>query len=282
MMRHSSPLTEAHKYIPHGRWLTATMVAVGLALIIGVGLLIWPHGYDEDRAWEKALASGVLRVGMDASYPPFEFIDAHGEVVGFDVDLAHEIGRRLGFEVTLINIAYDGLYDALLTGQVEVLLSALAAIPEYEGKALFTEPYFNAGEQLVVRVESQILIMPDMEGRRLAVEFGSGGDVEARKWERRLTDLTVVRYPDPGAALLAVVNGEVDAALVDGIAARLGAGEHVELALAGNVTDLPFAAAVHPESLTLRGKLDEVIREMLKDGTVDLLIDRWFNQQEGG
>ena len=185
-------------------------------------------------------------MGLDASYPPFEYMDDNDRIVGFDVDFANEIGRRLGFEVTFTNIAYDGLYDALLIGRVDVLISALAATPELEGKALFSVPYFNAGEQLVVSSGSSILEMADLEGKTLAVEYGSGGDVEARKWERRLADLTVARYPDPGAALLAVVEGEADAALVDGITARQGIEQHPELTSVGHVTEILYAAAVHP------------------------------------
>jgi ABC-type amino acid transport substrate-binding protein len=118
--------------------------------------------------------------------------------------------------------------------------------------------------------------MEDLHGQKLAVEFGSGGDVEARDWERRLADLDVLRYDSPGAALLAVVNGEADAALVDGITARLGVGEHPDLHIAQNVNDVLLAAAVAENSPVLRGLVDQAMRDMLADGTVQALIDHWF------
>jgi polar amino acid transport system substrate-binding protein len=195
--------------------------------------------------------------GARCIVPPFEFVSEQNEIVGFDVDLANEIGRRMGIQMEYVNIAYDGLYDALLTRRVDVLISGLVATPEFAGRANFSVPYFNAGEHLVVRTDSSIFIMEDMEGRSLAVEYGSGGDVEARKWERRLSDLTVVRYPDANAALQAVINGEADAALVDGITARLGVGQHPELGLADNVVETLIAAGVHPESPTLAAQIDQ-------------------------
>jgi ABC-type amino acid transport substrate-binding protein len=253
---------------------------LALILLIGLGLLLWSGGSEEeDRAWQQAQATGVLRVGMDAAYPPFEYVNEQNEIVGFDVDFASEIGRRLGFEMVFVNMAYDALYDALLIGQVEVVISALVAAPQFEGKAAFTAPYFNAGEYLVVREGGPIRQMADLDGHTLAVEYGSGGDVEARNWERRLADLTVTRYPDPGTALLAVVNGEADATLVDGITARLGVGEHPELVLADNVVDTLYVVAVHPDSTTLHARIDEVIWEMLHDGTVSDLIEEWFGPQ---
>jgi ABC-type amino acid transport substrate-binding protein len=233
----------------------------------------------QDHAWQQVQQTGTLRVGMDASYPPFESVnEATGEIVGFDVDLANEIGRRLGFTITFENIPYDGLYDSLTAGRVDMLLSALVAAPE-EGKAHFSVPYFNAGDQLVLPTGSALRSMDDLAGRTVAVEYGSGGDVEARAWQRRLSALEVVRYPDPDSALAAVIDGEADAALVDGIAAKLGVGQHPELKLGDYADETLFAAAFHPDSRELLGTVDPVMRAMLSDGTVGTLIEKWFGPQ---
>jgi ABC-type amino acid transport substrate-binding protein len=256
--------------------------AVALALIvIGGGLFVWVRvrNRSDDTVWEQALASGVIRVGMDASYPPFEYVSGENEVAGFDVDFANEIGRRLDLDMVFINMGFDGLYDSLLVGQVEVLISALPATEDYAGKADFSVPYFNAGERLVLPVDSTLNIVDDLNEHLLSVEYGSGGDVEARKWERRLSGLEVARYPDADTALQAVINGEADAALIDGISARLGVGSHPELRLGDHAVDILFAVAVHPDSQVLRGKLDEVIEDMIEDGTVDELIEEWFGPQ---
>lgn len=260
-------------------WLIAGAACL-TGLLIGIVAFLATGQKEEDRAWERILDSGVMRVGMDASYPPFEFIDeSTGSILGFDADLAYEIGRRLGLQVEFVNIAYDGLYDALLIGRVDVLISALVASPQVEGKAIFTTPYYNAGEFLVVREGTDIRVMDDLSGHVLAVEYGAGGDVEARKWERRLHDLTIRRYPDPGAAINAVVVGEADAALVDGISARLGVGQHPELILARNVIDNLFSVAVHPDSRTLHSQIDTLINEMFTDGTIGSLVEKWFGPQ---
>lgn len=260
----------------------ALLAVTGLVIAVGLLLLTGPRQQDkEDKAWSRVQASGTLQVGMDASYPPFEFLDADNQIVGFDVDLAREIGRRLGLEVRFINIAYDGLYDALLTDQVDVLISALAAVPQFEGRAAFSHPYFNAGERLVVRAGSPIQVMADLEGRTLAVEYGSGGDVEARQWERRLAGLNIKRYADSRAALLAVIDGEADAALVDGISAEIGVGEHAQLALGERVIDSLFAVAIPLKSPTLKQHLNETLDAMLEDGTIAALRDQWFGPQQG-
>lgn len=253
-----------------------------LILFLVAGLLLLTRVFasgEEDQAWRHIQDTGTLHVGLDASYPPFEYLDERNQIVGFDVDLANELGRRLGVEIQFVNIAYDGLYDALLIGQVDMLISALVASPEYAGRAAYSIPYFNAGEYVVIPITSSIAAMEDLSGRVLAVEYGSGGDVEARKWERRLSELTIVRYQDPSSTLAAVTSGEADAALVDGITARLGVGEHEDLMLAGNVVETLIAAAMHPESTHLKAQVDEALTGMIEDGTVRNLINKWFGPQ---
>jgi ABC-type amino acid transport substrate-binding protein len=230
----------------------------------------------KDASLEHMQQTGVLRVGMDAAYPPFEWIDEQNQLVGLDVDLANEIGKRLGVRMEFSNIAYDGLYDALYTRKVDVLISGLVNAREFWGKASFSQPYFNMGEQIVILNRSDIGNMEDMAGKTAAVEVGSGGDVEARKWQRRIADFTVTRYPDANAALAAVLNGEADAALVDGVTARLGTGEHAELRIAGSVADTLVAAAVHPESPALKALVDQALNQIAQDGTLDSLINKWF------
>ncbi len=258
------------------------VVAALAVLAIAGGLTLWgPYAAraDKDRAWQRVQAAGVLRVGMDMSYPPFEYLDEHNQLAGFDVDLANEIGRRLGLEVAFVNIAYDGLYDALVTGQADVLISALVSAAEHEPRAVFSSPYFNAGEHLVVLAGSPIAVMPDLAGRSLAVEYGSGGDVEARRWQRRLAGLAVVRYPDPDSALMAVASGEADAALVDGVTARLGVGRNPELAVAASVEDVLFAVAIPPGNPTLLKRINDAIDGMMADGTLGALNEQWFGPQ---
>lgn len=255
------------------------LIAVGLAFVLlgvmaasgGAGL-----GRPKDETWSRIQKTHTLRTGMDASYPPFEDLDAAGNIIGFDADLAEEIGRRLDVQTVLVNIAYDGLSDALLSGQVDILISALTAPPQLEGKAWFSLPYFNAGDVLVVDAESPIREMADLEGRTLAVEYGSGGDVEARKWERRLAALTVKRYPLADAALDAIAASEVDGALVDGIAARLAIRRLDGLVVAAYVTEAPFVVVAPEDSPTLHREINAILQDMLQDKMIEQITERWF------
>ncbi len=247
------------------------MGAVALALLLtatGCGR--------RDSAWQAVQSSGVLRVGIDATYPPFENVAPDGSLAGFDVDLATEIGERLGVEIEFVGFAFDGLYDALAVGRVDVLISALPVTPTQAGRVLYTAPYFNEGDVLVAPVDAGITSMDDLDGAIVAVEYGAGGDVEARAWQRRLQSLEVLRMPGTSEALEAVAAGEADAALIDSISALLAEDKYESLVLVDYVTEDLFAAAVRRDATELHAQLNAIIIGMLDDGTVDELVEQWF------
>jgi polar amino acid transport system substrate-binding protein len=231
-----------------------------------------------DDAWDRVRASGIMRVGMDASFPPFETIAADGGLVGFDVDLAQELGRRLGIEVQFVaNLPYEGLYDALAVDRVDVVISALVVNPTRMADFGYSTPYFDAGQVLVVcNGEADIRGMSDLGGRTLAVEFGTQGDLEARKWTRRLAGLTVVHYQTAAEALEAIKAKEVDAALVDHVSALAAVSGKGLIIVSPSVVEEPYAVATRRESRHLLRAIDDALAEMEADGTMDTLKIEWL------
>src|SRR5258708_24291147 len=130
-----------------------------LLCVILVGLLVHDWGTAQpynDGTWQRVQQTGILRVGMDASYPPFADTAASpvGEPSGLDVDLANEIGRRLNLKVQIANLGFDGLYEALKTQQVDVLISALSFDPARSNEVIYTHPYVDSGQVIVSRDRS--------------------------------------------------------------------------------------------------------------------------------
>lgn len=228
-------------------------------------------------ALDWVLESGVLRVGMDASFPPFEYVDGEGNLVGFDVDLARELAARLGVEPQFVaNLPYDGLYDALTAGQVDVVISALYTDPARTADFAYSTPYFDAGQVLVVPGDVEgIGGMEDLAGRTLAVEFGSAGDVEARAWSQRLADLSILPCATAAEALAKVAGGEADAALVDHLSALAWTGEGLRV-VGEPVTEEPYAVAARRQDRHLLRAVNEALEGMGADGTLDRLQERWF------
>ena len=230
-------------------------------------------------AWQHLRDTRVLRVGMDASLPPFEAVSEDGSLVGLDVDLAREVSRRLGLEPQFVaNLPYDGLYDALTAQRVDVVFSALVINPARTADFSYSAPYFDAGEVLVIRTGAhEIRSVADLNGCRLAVVLGSQGDLEARRWSRRMENLSVSQHQTPEGVLQVVEGGLADIALVDHVSALQATGAGYNLAISGEpVVSVPYAAAVLTESRHLLRAINDALRAMEDDGTTDKLVARWI------
>lgn len=249
------------------------------SLIMLICLMVTLFGCEPDSdTWEQIKASGTLRIGVDPTFPPFALAQ-NDTLEGIDIDLGRALAADLGLEPQFTYFGYDGLYDALTTGQVDVLLSALVIMPERTKDIAYTIPYFDAGLILIVPTSNaNIKGMDDLEGHSVAVELGALGHVEALEWQRKLNWLTVNTYPEAQEAIRALADGYVDAALVDSIGGRqsLDSQEFADSTLrylANPVQSEPYALAVRIEDRNLFSKLNDALALMIDDGRLQNIID---------
>ncbi len=256
----------------------ALAAAVAL-LVVATGLLLWrTAGAPRDRFWDQIQTTGRWRVGLDASFPPFEDLDAAGQPVGFDVDLARAIAAQWGVAVQFEGIGFDGLVDAVQAGRIDSAISALPYQPERTEDVAFSAPYFEAGLALVTPAGSAaVAAVDDLAGRRVAVEWGSEGDVQGRLLRRRFPDLVLLPGDTPQAALLAVAEGQADAALVDHISALqfIAADTRVAISPEVVVSD-PYVIVLPRKAPMLQAQVADALEALHADGTLDALIARWF------
>lgn len=260
-----------------------TAVAGAGLLIVAVAALVWwmiSHPADRrDLAWARLQSEGDIRIGLDPSYPPFEFEEeVTGDIEGYDLDLAREIARRLGVQATFVHVGFDSLYDTLRSGKVDVIISAMPYDPTWTENVSYGVWYFNAGQFLAVRAdETSISAVTDLAGRRLAVELGTSGDLEARRLQRQIFNLTVQTFGSAEEALNGLVTGGADAALVDAVSAYLYIAKGAPIRLIGDaVLDESYAVVTERRSTQLRAAIDQKIVEMKVDGFLDLLRDKWL------
>ncbi len=256
------------------RRLLATLCC---AFLFVQGVRYGRYHFRPDLSWQRVQSSGVLIVGMDTSYRPFAVMQGE-DIRGLDVDIALEVARRLGVRMQVAPMGVDGLYDALHTGIVDALISALPFDPFRLDAFVYTRPYIDAGYFLVSRGGSY-QSMPDLDGKRLAVEYGSLGDEQARRWLRRLSSLSIQHHTEPTDALASVLNGAADAALVDYLTARLWLREHAasDLVIAAQpIYSEGYAAVLRVRDLALAGKINAALEAMTADGTLAAILAKWL------
>ncbi len=248
-------------------------------ILLLIGLLAATACDTDDTSLERIQSAGTLRVGLDPTYPPFEVADG-SNVTGFDVDLAAELSAALGVDPSFSYFGYDGLYDALLTDQVDVLISALVVSPERTRDFAYSRPYYDAGQVLIVPADSPISDPGNLAGRRVAVELGALGHVEALAMSRAQPNLSVLPYGSAAEALDAVSAGQADATLIDSIGGRLFLKDRPPEAsplrlLPDPVVSEPFAVVVRIEDEALLQQINSELAQLEDTGRLEQLITYW-------
>jgi polar amino acid transport system substrate-binding protein len=259
--------------------LVALVLAVNVWVWLLAGVLYTLRWYAVTRpatTTPELFPYGELRVGIDASFPPFGVATAD-DLFGLDVDIARELGERLDLPVRFVNLGYDGLYDSLRVDQVDVLISALLIDPLRHNEVHYSTPYFNAGLVLVSAVGSEFDSMATMPDHALAYQYGSLADAEARRWLRRVLPFETRPYELTEYALDAARLGEADAALVDAISARLYLREYPDWDVQQHyVADNWLALATRRDKTSKWIAINEALHSLIEDGTLEMLIDEWL------
>lgn len=250
------------------------LVWLGIVLLVVAALWVWLVPGD-DGTLEAIRRRGTLRVGLDASFPPFESLTADGQIVGLDVDIAAAVAADLGVELEPVNIGFDGLYDALLARRVDMVISGLPYDPRWTQDVAYTVSYFNAGQVLLAR-SRDIRTVEDLAGQTVAVEWGSQADMEGRRLAEEMTGLTLLRQPTAADAVAALLRGEASAAIVDGVTARQAAAQGAVIVT--YLTDEPYAAAVHIQSRDLLAAVNQTLTRLQESGQMDRLLARWLEK----
>lgn len=263
-----------------GDWARRILLLVLLLLLAGGGLALLGRYFlgGEDSTWQRIQQSGVWRVGMDPSFPPFEMLDAEGRPIGFDVELAAALAARWGVELQIVAIGFDGLTDALIAGRVDSVISALPYDPRLTEDLRYSRSYFEAGVRLAVGSGSPIRGVDDLAGKRLAVEWGSIGDSEARKLERAEPTIQRLPFPGPQEAVQALLDGSADGVLADGVTLRQMQGDGAAIQIVGPALDSnPYVIALPIDAHALQEAIDTALDEYVTTGFLAELEDRWFS-----
>ena len=156
----------------------------------------------------------TIVVGTNAEYPPFEYVDDHGNIVGFDIDLLDAIGRAARFEPRYVNTRWDGILVALAYGEFDAVISAVTITDQRKQQVDFSDPYFNTGPMIAVRADNVDINGPeDLPGHFVGVQLGTTGDIVATQI---VGDEYMKRYEEITLAMQALANGDVDAVVSDG------------------------------------------------------------------
>ncbi len=256
---------------------TIYIALVALATLILLSIAIWfLSGDTDDGTLAEIQRRGKIRVGVDASFPPFETHNEHGQIIGLDVDIAHAVATDLGVEPEFVNIGFDGLYDALLARRVDIVISGLPYDPRWTESVAYTQNYFNAGQILITLLdETTINTVEDIKGHIVAVEWGSQADMEGRHLAQNQADVTLLRRSTANEAIDALFNGQADAAVVDAVSGVSAFPRGLKIV--SYLSDDWYAAAVHIESQALLEAVNQSLTRLAQSGEMATMQAHWLH-----
>lgn len=226
--------------------------------------------------------SKKIVVGLDDSFPPMGFKDEKNEIVGFDIDLAKEVAKRLGREVEFKAIDWNSKEAELKSGRVDILWNGLDITDKRKENMLFSEPYMDNRQIVFVAKNGKVTVAgeADLAGKTIGTQ--SGGTTEEyfeNKPELRASMKEVKYYPDYINAFMDLENGRLDAVVGDEIIGRYYISKHPDEIQAidtviGTVSQ--FGIAFRKDDQKLRDEVQKVFDEMKADGTVAKVSEKWF------
>lgn len=145
---------------------------VVFAALLGLALLA-PVGGEAAGVLDK----DVILVGTEATYPPFEYRNEKNQVVGYDIDVVEAIAKHLGKKVEIVDMSFDGLIPALITGKVDLVAAGMTNTEERRKKVNFSSVYYDIENAFVVRADdSSITKLDDLKGKIATVQIGTAQD----------------------------------------------------------------------------------------------------------
>lgn len=217
----------------------------------------------------------VLIMGTSPDYPPYESVDAknNGEIVGFDVDIAKAVAAKLGYELKIQSMDFNGLIAALQSKRVDFVMSGMSITEDRKANADFSNIYFVAQNTIVSKNDKSYKTLEDIKDKRIGVQLGS-------TQEQAVTDLKdaqikkLNRIPE---IIQELKSNRIDAAIIEDAVGKGYVTNNPDLQFNVIPSDKEEGYAVaFPKGSALANDFNNALKELDQNGTKEELIKKWF------
>ncbi|CCO07390.1 amino acid ABC transporter substrate-binding protein [Desulforamulus hydrothermalis] len=238
-----------------------------------------PAKQAEKNTWELVKEKGVLVAGLDDTFAPMGYRDEKtNELIGFDIDMAEELGKRLGVKIQWQPTQWDGVILALDSKRFDVIISGMTVTEERKKSINFSTPYINDGLVMVVKKGTTgFKTAEDLKGKVVGTQAGSSGEEAVKKMEGLKEAKLYKTFPD---AFNDLQIGRIPVVVVDAMTAGhyLGKRPGVFEVVGEQLTKEPMAIGIRKADVELKEAIDKAIADMQKDGTLTKISMKWFQK----
>lgn len=215
----------------------------------------------------------TLVMATNASFPPYEFYEG-GEIVGIDAEIAAQIAEKLGMTLRIDDMEFGAIINAVSTGKADIGMAGMSVTEDRLENVDFSESYATGIQSIIVKEDSDIEGPEGLEGKMIGVQLSTTGDIYIAD---EFGEDHIDRYNKGADAVMALTQGKVDAVVIDNEPAK----EYVRLneglkILETEYAEEDYAIAFAKDNDELREKVDTALKELIEDGTVQSIVDKYI------
>jgi len=232
------------------------------------------------------MQDGVLTIGMEIGYPPFEeFADDGTTPIGYDVDFAYALGEKMGLDISIINTAWDGIFQGIGVNY-DCVISAVTITEERKETMLFSDPYINNYQAVVVPFdyEGEVTGFLDLDGMTIAVQKETTSDILMSDYvDTGSIDCTISANEKIVTCFTQLTNGEVDAIVCDStvaIGAVAADPDLYKIVFTDESEPEQFGVAMGLTNVELQTAINEAIAKLTEEGFFEENTAYWFGAGE--
>ena len=215
--------------------------------------------------------AGKMTVATSPDFPPFESLEG-GKVVGIEVDIMNLIAKDLGVEIEFVQMDFDSVLTGIQSAKYDCAMSGITRDADREKNMLFTDPYYNAAQVIVVKADSTIKGKADLKDKVVSVQTGTTAESGCGD-----EGIQVQGYTANADAKAALTTGKVDAWVVDNLTAvqMVEEGDGLVI-LEEKMTEEPYAFAFAFGSEDLVAEINKSLAKLIADGTVASIVAKYI------
>lgn len=259
------------------------MMKKTFALLLALMLLLTGAALAEtaDNSLENIQKKGTFVLGLDDSFPPMGYRDESNEIVGFDIDTAKAVCQRLGVELVCQPINWDAKELELSSGNIDCIWNGMSITPERQESMAMTFAYLNNQMVFYTKADSAIASVADLAGKKVAVQNGSYAEEilnDPANADLKASLDEVLGYDEYLTALMDLQQDGVDAVFMDLVVGdfRIKGMGASDLKAAFAFEDDNYGIGFRKDDIALRDKVQEILLEMKKDGSLGKISESWF------
>ena len=215
-----------------------------------------------------------LVMGTNAAFPPYEFVDDAGKIVGIDAEIAAAVAAKMGKELEIKDMEFDSLITAVESGAIDFALAGMTVTDERLESVNFSNTYAKGIQVIIVKEGSDIKTADDLEGKKIGVQTGTTGDIYCTA---DFGQENVKQYNTGALAVAALNNGQVDCVVIDNEPAKNFVKANTGLVILDTAyAEEDYAAAIAKENTELLEGFNAALTELESEGKLAEIIEKYI------